>query len=81
MDLIKRKDGKPLTLKPDSLSESLEIRTSEDFSLREDSIKRKDNIKLLNKSDKKLSQDLKNSDKKGKLDKIEKKKHSESNTK
>ncbi|CAD8061940.1 unnamed protein product [Paramecium sonneborni] len=81
LDLIKRKDGKPLTLKPDSLSESLEIRTSEDFSLREDSIKRKDNIKLLNKSDKKLSQDLKNSDKKGKLDKIEKKKHSESNTK
>ncbi|CAD8151494.1 unnamed protein product [Paramecium pentaurelia] len=75
LDQIKKKDNKQL--KQDSQSESLELRTSEDLSLREDSIKKKENIKLLNKQEKKLSKDLENFNKKDKLLKIEKKKHLE----
>ncbi|CAK62578.1 unnamed protein product (macronuclear) [Paramecium tetraurelia] len=82
LDLIKKKDIKPFKpFKPDSQSESLEIRTSEDLSMREDSIKRKENIKLQNKQEKKLSKDLENFNKKEKLQKIEKKKHSEADIK
>ncbi|CAD8146691.1 unnamed protein product [Paramecium octaurelia] len=78
LDIIKRKDSKPSTLKPDSLSESFELRTSEDLSMREDSIKRKENIKLFNKHEKKSIKGPESANKKEKLQKIEKKKHSES---
>ncbi|CAD8148160.1 unnamed protein product [Paramecium pentaurelia] len=81
LDIIKKKDSKPSTFKPDSLSESFEIRTSEDLSFREDSIKRKENIKLISKQEKKPIKELEIVNKKEKLQKIEKKKHSDSDIK